>query len=104
MPKASPISVLTCGLLLASAAFADDESEPLETAAADEYSFDLPTTYSDYDLAAPIDNIEFLDNSALARIQRLEDFSFLTLAETPGSRLFIGVNRDGLVGLHFRMR
>ncbi len=104
MPKASPISLLTCGLLLATTALADDESGPLAPAPVTEHSFEVAAAFSDYYLADQIEDIEFVDNSALARIQRLEDLSFLTLAETQGTRLFLGVNRDGLVGLHFRMR
>ncbi len=90
--------------MLATTAFAEDESEPLEPASTAEHTFEVPAAFSDYYLAEEIEDIEFVDNSALARIRRLEDLSFLTLAETPGTRLFLGVNRDGLVGLHFRMR
>ena len=104
MPKASSISLLTCGLLLASAALADDELKPAPTMTTTERATELPASLVESRWSAAIDDIEFLDNSALARVQRLEDVTFLTLAETRGTRLFLGVNRDGLVGLHFRMR
>ncbi len=104
MPKASPISVLTCGLLLASAASADDAPNPVPTMTTSARAMELPDSIVDSRWSAAIDDIEFLDNSALARVRRLEDVTFLTISETPGTRLFLGVNRDGLIGLHFRMR
>lgn len=46
-------------------------------------------------------DFEFRDNSILGRVSELRGVSFLTLAESGRSRLFIGVNDDGLAGLHF---
>jgi hypothetical protein len=43
----------------------------------------------------------FQDNSALGRVSKLRNLSLLTLAESRRTRLFLGVNDDGLVGLHF---
>ena len=39
--------------------------------------------------------------SALARVSRLRSLSLLTLAKIGQTRLFLGVNEEGLVGLHF---
>ncbi len=104
MPKASTISLITCGLLLATAACADDAAE-LSTVTTPATGTPTISTYSTpRRWSAWLDDVEFVDNSALARIQRLEEVTFLTLAESPGTRLYFGVNRDGLVGLHFRMR
>ena len=44
---------------------------------------------------------KFRKDSTLERIGRLRNLSFLTLARTQRTRLFVGVNEDGLVGLHF---
>ena len=49
----------------------------------------------------PIADIEFQDNSVLGRVGKLRNLSLLTLAESGQTRLFLGVNDDGLVGLHF---
>ena len=53
------------------------------------------------DWPKPIADIDFQDNSALGRFGKLRNLSLLTLAETGQTRLFLGVNDDGLVGLHF---
>lgn len=45
--------------------------------------------------------IDFKDGSALARLSKLRNLSLLTLAESPQTRLYLGVNADGLPGLHF---
>ena len=55
------------------------------------------------DTSAPIAKFEFADNSALGRIRGLRGFSLLTLGRVGKSRLFLGVNDDGLVGLHFNL-
>ena len=44
---------------------------------------------------------KFRDDSALERIGRIRNLSFVNLAKTQRTRLFLGVNEDGLVGLHF---
>ena len=49
----------------------------------------------------PFAQIEFRDNSTVGRLSRLRNLSLLTLAESRQSRLFLGVNDDGLVGLHW---
>jgi hypothetical protein len=51
----------------------------------------------------PIADLEFQENTALERISRLRSLSLLTLAEFGPSRLFLGVNDEGLVGLHFNV-
>lgn len=51
--------------------------------------------------AQPFTHIEFRDNSVLGRVSRLRNLSLLTLAETSQTKLFLGVNDDGLAGLHF---
>jgi hypothetical protein len=51
----------------------------------------------------PIAEFNFRDGSALARVKKLRNLSLLTLAEMGQTRLFLGVNDDGLVGLHFNL-
>jgi hypothetical protein len=121
MPKASWMTLLTIGMLLSAAGFADDvkssntDSEPLpevtlsvealhtelgytsrwhlfDSVEAMAYSDDWPQTIADFD---------FQDDSALARVSKLRNLSLLTLLEIGQTRLFLGVNDDGLLGLHF---
>ncbi len=49
----------------------------------------------------PIKGLDFRDPGAFARVSKLRELSFLTLAELGKSRLFFGVNDDGLFGIHF---
>ena len=111
------------GMLLSAAGYADDtklsnahgESLPGETRsiaallAESEYASRWQLyhpldaiAYSD-DWERPIADINFRDGSALARISKLRNLSLLTLAEVGQTRLFLGVNDDGLVGLHFNL-
>ncbi len=46
---------------------------------------------------------EFQDSSTLGKIRRIRGFSLLTLAETNQTKLFLGMNRRGLFGLHFSL-
>lgn len=41
------------------------------------------------------------DDSVLARLGEIRNLSLLTLSATRRTRIFLGVNADGLVGLHF---
>lgn len=52
-------------------------------------------------LSRPSVDLHFQNDSALAQISTIHSLSLLTLAETRLSRLFLGVNAEGLVGLHF---
>lgn len=110
----------TIGILLASAAAADEAKFPDDDRApAASQTLDRPVTgpapvhgwqlhrpassvssRSDY-WVRPIADIEFQDSSALGRLSKLRNLALLTLAESARSRLFLGVNDDGLVGLHF---
>ncbi len=45
--------------------------------------------------------LAFEDNSVLGQLSRIRGLSLLTLSERRHSRLFLGVNEDGVVGLHF---
>ena len=121
MIKASWISFLTIGLLWSAASFADDaqpsksndellpvvslsleailtESKipsrwrPLYPAEATVYSDDWPRPLADFD---------FQEAGAWSRVSKLRGLSLLTLAEFGQTRLFLGVNKDGLAGLHF---
>ncbi len=123
MNEAKWVMFLTIGMLLSAAGYADDtklsnahgESLPGETRsieallAASEYASRWQLyhpldaiAYSD-DWKRPVADINFRDGSALARFSKLRNLSLLTLAEVGQTRLFLGVNDDGLVGLHFNL-
>ena len=121
MLKASWMALLIIGMLLSAAGFADDAKSsnadggplPLVTLSVEtlltesEYASRWQPShpveaiaYSD-DWPRPIADFDFQDASALARFSKLHSLSLLTLAEIGQTRLFLGINDDGLVGLHF---
>jgi len=121
MLKASWMALSIIGMLLSTAGFADDakpsntngEQLPVVTPSVEtllaesEYAsrwqlFDPveAMAYSD-DWPRPIGELDFQDAGALARVSKLRSLSLLTLAEIGQTRLFLGVNENGLVGLHF---
>jgi hypothetical protein len=121
MLKASWMAQLVIGMLLSAAGFADDakssniDGEPLpvvtvsvetllaELGYASRWQLFYPVeamAYSDNWLR-PIADLDFQDASALSRIRKLRSLSLLTLAEIGQTRLFLGVDEEGLVGLHF---
>lgn len=121
MYKAKWIGRITIGMFLSAMSFADEvkfsdaitdqqtaETVTLESLLAKSpyaprwQQFD-PAKAASYTstLHQPIADIDFQDSSVLGRVSKLRNLSLLTLAETGGTRLFLGVNDDGLVGLHF---
>jgi hypothetical protein len=123
MTKASWMALLNIGLLWSAAGLADDvqysktdgELLPVVTLSVETMlaESEYPsrwrrfhpaeaTAYSDGWLR-PIADFDFQDAGALSRISKLRGLSLCTLAEFGHSRLFLGVNEEGLVGLHFDM-
>jgi hypothetical protein len=121
MIKTSWMALFTIGLLWPAAGVADDvqssktDGEPLpvvtlsvETVLADSeypsrWRLSHPaeaTAYSDGRLR-PIVDFDFQDAGSLSRVSKFRCLSLLTLAEIGQTRLFLGVNEGGLVGLHF---
>jgi hypothetical protein len=113
MHKAKWMGPLTMGMLLSMAAMADEAQQPAgtvnvesllaESAYAPRWQLDRPIEITTYvgTWRQPIADVDFQDNSALGRVSKLRNLSLLTLAESRRTRLFLGVNDDGLVGLHF---
>ena len=111
-------------LLIPAAVLADDA----RTAAADSYSSNLlPDTSQAYRLDADnasswqlpptielsqysnratdaLADLQFRDPGAFARVSKVRELSLLTLAEVGKSRLFFGVNYEGLFGFHLGAR
>lgn len=48
--------------------------------------------------------VRFYDNSPYAQVSRIRSLSFLTLADSGKSRWFVGINSDGIIGLHYRAK
>lgn len=51
----------------------------------------------------PLFDFDFEDTNALKQISKLRTLSFLTLADKGKLRFFLGVNADGLAGLHLTL-
>lgn len=122
MLRANWMVLLIVGTLLPAAALADDatisraegkqaplpalslESLHAQSAYAPRWQLTHPIetlTYAE-DWSQPMSNFAFQDSGILGRASKLRGLSFLTLAELGRARLFLGVNKEGLVGLHFR--
>ena len=116
------IVMFSLGILVSGAAMADDlddwDTTELQSAATytlytlpadltSEPQWRLPDTASEIvysNLATrPMFEVEFRDSNTLKQLSKLRNLSFLTLADKWNSQLFLGVNRDGLVGLHFTL-
>ena len=115
--------LLTIGMLLSAAGYADDANLsnadgallPEVTPSMDSLHAEVTNKFRSHllypveamayldDWPRPIANLEFRDDSVLARVSKLRNLSLLTLAEVGRTRLFLGVNDDGLVGLHFNL-
>lgn len=100
------------GLLLTTAVQADDvpvELTPaarafiadLERASDPRLFTTIPTLRRTDELLRPLPDIDFEDNSLLARLSELRKVSFLTLLDRQNTRLFVGVNEKGVIGIHF---
>jgi len=122
MPKVRWMTFLIVGTLLSAASLADDAGTP--SAGGDlppvaTYSFDSlysePQYSSRWQLSYPVEpiayafdgspsigNLDFQDSGAFSRVKKIRALSLLTLAEGKGTRLFFGVDKEGLVGIHFR--
>lgn len=123
MSKASLMTLLIVGMLITSAAFADEATtfkivsakQPIVTFSAVELRNEslytsqwrrlqsVSTSAHSDDWFQPLYDVDFHDTSTLARASKLRGLSFLTLADFGQSRVYLGVNDDGLVGLHFRV-
>ncbi len=90
--KQAPVPALSLESMHAQSAYAPrwQLTHPIET-----------MTYAD-DWSQPMSNFDFQDSGILGRASKLRGLSFLTLAELGRARLFLGVNKEGLVGFHFR--
>ncbi|MDX1499204.1 MAG: hypothetical protein R3176_04875 [Woeseiaceae bacterium] len=54
--------------------------------------------------AATIAELEFRDATTLDRLRRFRNLSLVTIAKGRRARLYLGINKDGLAGLHLALR
>ena len=50
--------------------------------------------------ASAIPSIDFRDGSTLGRLKSIRQLSLLTISDSGRSRVYVGVNGDGIFGLH----
>ena len=107
MSKVTRLMLFSIGLLSHSFAHAEDEKS-IDWALASAATFsDAPLTPAyvqsshEQDLSSSLEKLHFQDSSAVGRASRLRSLSLLTLAQFRKSRLFLGVNDRGILGLHF---
>jgi len=119
MPRAASKWLISVSVLLSMAALADDVPpddgeglqealrsvdellDALEAASRWHLATSVDAAGPSYIAADPFYDISFQDNSSLARLGRLHSLSLLTLGELGSAQLFLGVNEDGLLGVHF---
>ena len=107
MVKAIKITLMLIGLLPHTVALADstdstDRPHESSLQTSDTARIAMPhriphTRYS----FSNLDKLEFHDSTAMGRAREIRSLSLLTLAEFKKSRLYLGVNKRGLLGLHF---
>lgn len=62
-------------------------------------AYDSPSPTQSF--SPSFDKLHFQDSSTFGRASKLRSLSLLTLAQFRKSRLFLGVNNRGVLGLHF---
>ena len=122
MQRVHRMTFLIVGALLSAASFADDAGLPrtnghlspvtalsfetpyLETAYSSRWRLSHPVETMVYpiDGSQPMASLDFQDSGTFSRVKKIRALSLLTLAEGKGTRLFFGVDKEGLVGIHFR--
>lgn len=122
MLKVGRMTLLLIGMSFSATGLADD-AEPATTGI-DELppaTLSIHTMYNDWDLGSrwrlphPVEtpthtydwsrpgvNVAFQDSDTLTRVSKLRNLSLLTFAEFGRARLFLGVDNNGIVGVHFR--
>ena len=107
MVKAIQLTLMLIGLLPHTVALADstystdlthDSSLQTSDTARTSMLHRIPDNQKSF---VTMDKLEFQDSTTMGRAQNIRSLSLLTLAEFKKSRLYLGVNNRGLLGLHF---
>ena len=109
MVKAMRMTLMLIGLLphtvvLADSTFSTDTAHESSLQTSDTARISMPHRIPEArTLFSTLDKLEFKDSSTLGRARKIRSLSLLTLAEFKKSRVYLGVNKRGLLGLHFNM-
>jgi len=94
--------VCVCALLPA-AGIADDAVDRLyESRWALTHVTDSATYIDEWPQSSATFDIDVDDGSSIMRVTKIRSLSLLTLAGDEQSKWFLGINEDGIVGVHFR--
>lgn len=122
MLNVGQMALFIVGMSLSAASIADDaKSSAMDVEALPEVTLSAQATFEQWNYASrwqlshpvetmaysndwsqPTVNVDFQESGALARVSKLRSFSLLTFAEIGRARLFLGVDDNGIVGLHMR--
>ena len=115
-------TLLCCALLLPVTAAADDDGK-MESASTDTSAAPAETTwslsglesrwrlshalitptYTDYwPRSSTLFDVDVESDNSIMRVAQIRSLSFLTISGDERSKWFLGINEDGLVGIHFR--
>ena len=99
------VSLAFAGSLMHSATAIAEEEKPEPVRYTTISDLVSPTGYLySLDRKYYLDDLEFQDNSPLGRISRIRQLPLLTLSENRRSRIYIGVDSNGILGLHIGAR
>lgn len=107
MVKAIRMTLMLIGLLphtvaLADSTYSTDMAHQSALQPSDTARISMPHRIPDARTSfSTLDKLEFQDSSTMGRARKIRSLSLLTLAEFKKSRLYLGVNKRGLLGLHF---
>jgi len=94
--------VCACSLLPA-AGIADDSVDRLyESRWALTHVTDSATYIDEWPQSSSTFDVDVDDGSSILRVTKIRSLSVLTLAGDDHSKWFLGINEDGIVGIHFR--
>lgn len=96
-------TLLCICLLLPAACIADDSLDKLyESRWRLSHPIDSPTYTGFHPLASSTLDVDIDDRSSILSVAKIRSLSLFTLAGDERSKWFLGINEDGLVGVHFR--
>ena len=104
MPRVIFSLAFAVSLLHPATAIAEDEkTEPVRYTSISDLVAPTESLYT-LDREYYLEDLEFQDNSPLGRISRMRQLPLLTLSENRRSRIYIGVDSNGILGLHIGAR
>lgn len=103
MRKVSRKFLICACLMLPAAGVADESFDKLyESRWRLSHPVDAATYTDDWPQFSTSFDLEVDDGSSILRVAKIRSVSLVTLAGDERSKWFLGINEDGLVGVHFR--